>query len=81
MHEAGSVYATAGVDVAANVSDVKYTESTIGGVKFSSSPVLPVFGIGYENRTDTGFLFRVAGYGIVGKKLAPWLGFQFGVAL
>jgi hypothetical protein len=39
---------------------------------------MPVFGVGYETRGDNGFLFRVTGYAVAGKDLAPWVGFSFG---
>jgi hypothetical protein len=43
--------------------------------------VLPVFGIGYENRSDQGFLFRATGYiAYADKTLKPWGGVSLGYA-
>lgn len=76
----GSLYATGGVTLITNSSDVSNLKSTTGAVEFGTASVLPTFGLGYENRSDAGFLVRFTGYGIVGKKLAPWIGFSFGYA-
>ena len=78
MREAGSAFITAGADLVLNSDEVKGRKAAYSGVEFSSTPLLPTFGVGYENRSDAGFLFRVAAYGIIGNKLAPWLGFSMG---
>ena len=76
----GSLFATAGVSLVTNASRVKGYKSRTGDLEFPSDSVIPQFGLGYENRSDTGFLFRVTGYGLVGKKVTPWGGFAFGFA-
>jgi hypothetical protein len=78
--EQGSLFATAGVGLVLNSSSVKNTESTVGSFAFPSNAVIPQFGVGYENRGDTGFLFRVTAYGLVGDEFMPWGGFSFGYA-
>lgn len=79
QREQNSPFATFGADVLLS-SSAKGRKSTYGDVEFSSSSVIPTFGLGFESRTDRGFLFRVAGYGLAAKKLSPWLGFSFGYA-
>jgi len=76
----GSLFVTAGANLVTNASTVKGSFSTLGGVEFSSTPIQGTFGVGYENRGDSGFLFRAAVYGIVASKLSPWLGVTFGFA-
>lgn len=78
--DAGSLYATAGATLLTDSDVAKNGTLTTGKIEFGSNAVLPVFGFGYENRGDTGFLFRATGYGVVAKKLYPWLGFSFGYA-
>jgi hypothetical protein len=76
--DAGSLFLTVGATfVSGSVTDLK---ARFSGTEFPSTPVLPTFGWCYENRGDQGFLFRVSGYGIYGKKLLPWVGFSFGYA-
>ncbi len=77
---AGSIYGTLGVNVVLNAKKVNGTDSATGGVEFGRESIMPTIGMGYENRGDTGFLFRVAAYGLVSKNVAPWLGFSFGYA-
>jgi hypothetical protein len=76
--EGNSAYVTAGVSAVVNSGDVKNLRSSAGNVDFPDSPLVPHFGAGFESRTDTGWLFRVAGYGILGEELRPWVGFSFG---
>jgi hypothetical protein len=78
MKEGGTPYVTGGVTLITNHSSVKNLETSTGGLKIPTSSVMPVFGAGYENRGDTGFLFRVTGYAVAGKSVAPWVGFTFG---
>lgn len=75
--EQGSFYATAGVSFATNRSSSAST-SSIGGLEFSSSPLIPVIGAGFEERGDSGFLFRATVYGLLGKSYTPWFGLGFG---
>ena len=76
--EGGSLFGTVGATFVTSSSNANNNVSNVGGVKFSSSPVIPTIGVGFEERSDTGFLFRVAAYGIFGKSYAPWFGFTFG---
>ena len=76
--EQGSLFATGGVSLVTGAGNLDGLKSDVGGIKFSSSSVLPTFGVGYENRSDAGFLFRVAAYGLIGKEIAPWGGLSVG---
>ena len=76
----GSVYVTGGATLVANSSEVKGKQSTPGAIEFPNSAILPTFGLGYENRSDSGFLFRLTAYAIFAQKAAPWIGFTFGYA-
>jgi len=80
LRDQGSLFATGGVSILTNSTSVNGLTSNPGGLDFNSSSVLPNFGVGYENRGDTGFLFRFTAYAIVGKSLAPWIGFSLGYA-
>lgn len=73
----GSLYAMGGATLIAS-SGTEGLKSKMGNFEFPSGSVLPVAGLGFEERTDTGFLFRATGYGMMGKKLTPWFGFTFG---
>ena len=87
MPQAGSLYLTAGADVVLNKGDTRSVTglplraSSPGSVPFArnGSAILPTFGLGYERRTDNGFLFRMAAYGIVGDSIKPWFGASFGL--
>jgi hypothetical protein len=74
--EAGSLFATAGATVLTRNFNGRTTSAA--DLEFSSSPVLPTFGAGYEYRSDAGLMFRLTGYGIVAKSVKPWVGFAFG---
>lgn len=78
LKEQGTPFVTAGATLITNHSSVKGLESTTGNMKVPSSNVMPTVGVGYENRGDNGFLFRVTAYGIMAKKFTPWMGFSFG---
>lgn len=81
MPHANSIYATGGVNLVTNNNKVKALDAETSGVEFGSSSVAPTFGLGWESRGDNGFLFRLAGYGILSNsKVAPWVGFTFGFA-
>ena len=75
-----ALFATGGVSLITNASSVSGTKSSTGGYTFNSNSVEPSFGAGFESRGDSGFLFRVAGYGLIGSKVVPWMGFSFGYA-
>lgn len=78
MRDQGSLFVTAGMSIIGNSDQAKDRRSKFGDVEFSSAPVLPHFGVGYEVRSDTGFLFRGTAYGMIAKKFAPWVGFALG---
>jgi hypothetical protein len=71
----GSLYATGGATLLTET--VRGGSTTIGGVPVGS-PVLPTAGLGYENRSDAGYLFRAAAYVFVGEKVVPWAGMTLG---
>ncbi|MGK5083193.1 hypothetical protein WDW37_07785 [Bdellovibrionota bacterium FG-1] len=79
--DAGSFFATAGATLITNSGEAKGLKATLSGVEFTSStPILAQVGVGYENRADAGYLFRVAAYGILGKTIVPWFGASLGYA-
>ena len=73
----GSLFATAGATLVAGENVGSATAST-GSVELN--PVMPTAGLGYENRGDSGFLFRLTGYALFGEEISPWVGFTFGYA-
>jgi hypothetical protein len=80
VRDQGSPFVIAGASLVTNHTTASGKKTNLGDLEFSSSQVLPFFGAGYEVRTDSGFLFRVTGYGEVGKTLKPWGGATFGYA-
>ncbi len=76
--EAGSLFASGGVTVA--TADVDNLKSNTSGVEFGSAPIVPTVGLGYENRSDAKFLFRMAAYALVAENVRPWVGFSLGYA-
>jgi hypothetical protein len=78
--EQGSFYVTGGADIVTNTGAVSGLKSTFGNIAFNANPVLPYVGVGYENRGDSGFLFRVAVYGILTANVYPWGGLSAGYA-
>ena len=74
----GSFYATVGADIVSNSASLNGLKSTFGGITFNSNAVLPTFGLGYENRSDSGFLFRATAYGIYASSINPWGGLTLG---
>ncbi len=78
--EQGSIYATAGATLVTNASDLNGLSANMSSLTFSSNAILGTVGLGYENRSDNGFLFRICGYGIIGTTIVPWVGFNFGFA-
>jgi hypothetical protein len=79
LKEQGTPYFTAGATLVTNHNRVKNSESATGNMKVPNSNVMPTIGAGYENRGDNGFLFRVTAYGVLAKKITPWVGFSFGL--
>ncbi len=74
----GSLFLALGANLVGNASEVKGLKSQFSASEFKSS-VEPYFGIGYENRSDPGLLFRITAYGIYDKKLTPWGGLSLGL--
>ncbi len=74
----GALYLTAAASLVLNLDDVRGKETSAGGWVISDN-VIPIFGLGYENRSDQGYLFRATGYGAyVGSELKPWVGVSLG---
>jgi hypothetical protein len=80
MNSGNSPFGTVGVNIVTNNSKVKTGKADVSDVEFGTSSVHPTIGLGYEMRTDGGFLFRVAAYGIVADNFSPWFGGTFGFA-
>lgn len=76
--EQGSLYLTAAAALVLNASEVR-GRTTSAGDWVITDTVIPEFGVGYENRSDQGFLFRATGYAAyVGSKFKPWAGVSLG---
>jgi hypothetical protein len=74
--EQGSLFLTAGVTLA---TGAKNSEINTGGFEIGDTPFFGTFGIGYENRSDAGYLVRLAAYGMVtDQNVKPWGGISFG---
>lgn len=80
IKDEASPFVIAGASVETNGADVANLKTSIGGATLSSSQVLPFFGLGFEERTDNGFLFRVTAYGMCASTFKPWFGATFGYA-
>ena len=80
MREQGSFLLTAGVTLVTNSNSIAGFDANPSQLTFTSSMLIPNLGLGYENRGDSGFLFRVGGYAFFASKVTPWLGFSFGYA-
>jgi hypothetical protein len=80
LRDQGSPFVIAGASLVTNHSETSGKQTSLAGLEMGSNQVLPFFGAGYEVRTDSGFLFRVTGYGEVGKSVKPWGGATFGYA-
>ena len=74
----GSLYVTGGGNLITNSSSVQGASASVSNLVFPTNGVLPFFGIGYESRSDAGFLFRLTAYGIVGSSLIAWGGATLG---
>jgi hypothetical protein len=79
VREHGTPFVEVGAS-AITSNNVKGLVSDLGNMTFSSSQILPFAGLGYEERTDFGFLFRVTGYAMCGQNVKPWFGATFGYA-
>jgi hypothetical protein len=75
-----SFYGTVGADIITNAGSVAGLKTTTGNVELTSSVAVPNVGVGFENRSDMGFLFRVTGYAFFAKDVKPWMGFTLGYA-
>jgi len=80
LRDQGSPFVIAGASLVTNHSDTIGKKTSLAGLEYGSNQVVPFFGAGYEVRTDSGFLFRVTGYGEIGKSIKPWGGATFGYA-
>lgn len=76
----GSLFATGGATLITNNNNVKGLTANISGVLFTSTGMMPNFGVGYENRSDAGFIFRATAYAMILDKLYPWAGMTLGVS-
>jgi hypothetical protein len=78
--EQGSFFGTAGVSLVLDLDSARGRKSAAAEWVVNES-VLPVFGLGYENRSDQGYLFRATGYlAYADKTLKPWAGVSLGYA-
>jgi len=76
----GSLYLTGGISAVLNYDSIKGRKTALGDWTVNQS-VLPMFGLGYENRSDQGYLFRLTGYGIYAAKVFQfWGGLSLGFA-
>jgi hypothetical protein len=78
LQEQGAPFVTGGANVVLNNSEVKTYKAGLSTLEFSSAPVIPTLGFGYENRSETGFMVRGTAYALIGDNVAPWFGFYFG---
>ncbi len=80
MRDQSSIFITGGAALVTNTDNVKGYKSGLGGLRFTSNAIIPQAGLGYENRGDAGFLFRMAAYVMADDNVIPWVGFSFGYA-
>ncbi len=73
-----SFYLSAGMTVILQPRNIEGGHAILGSVRFSSLPILPNLGFGYELRQDQGFLFRVAALITQGESVALSSGFHLG---
>lgn len=76
--EQDSLLVTAGLTAILNAASVKSTRSSVGSLEFPSIGMVPTLGVGFESRTDNGFLFRAEAYGMVGANVTAWPGVTIG---
>lgn len=79
MRQQGSPYVSLGMAAVLN-GGLAGTSTQLGGADLGATRVIPSVGVGYENRGDSGFLFRITGYIMWTGKLLPWVGASFGYA-
>jgi hypothetical protein len=78
--EQGSLFLTAGVSMVLNPNSARGKLTAAGDWKIQDN-VIPQLGLGYENRSDQGYLFRGTGYAVYsGSQFKPWVGVSFGYA-
>lgn len=73
-----SIYATGGAAFVPNSNSVFNTTAVTGGLVFGAFPMVAQAGIGYENRTESGFLIRLTAYGMYARNFVPWFGVTLG---
>ena len=78
IRDGNSPFVTAGADIVTNSGQLAGLKSTFGGMEFNSNAVLPTFGVGFEARTDAGFMARLTAYGVIAKGFNPWGGLTLG---
>ncbi|MEN9723064.1 MAG: hypothetical protein RJB38_1050 [Pseudomonadota bacterium] len=79
-NEQGSLFLTGGLTLVLN-RDQRAGEKIPGSSWRVNEGVLPHAGLGYENRSDQGMLFRATGYVFYADgALRPWGGVSFGLA-
>jgi hypothetical protein len=78
MRDQGSLYVTGGADFVTNPGSIVGYSANQSGVVFQNTSIMPTFGVGYENRSDAGFLVRATGYVLVASNVKPWAGFSIG---
>lgn len=76
--QGSSWFLTSGITMVTNSSEMKGQDAVLGNLRFSSFPLLPNLGVGYEIRQAHGFLFRLNSLLYWGKNLAPAQGFVLG---
>jgi hypothetical protein len=76
--DSGSFFGEAGATIVTGSQTANGLTAGTGSLNFGSGGVMPTIGLGYEQRMDTGFLFRGAAYGLLGRDYTPWVGFTFG---
>lgn len=77
--EHASIFLTIGATIMAGGAQID-RQSASGNLIFPDNALLPNFGVGYESRSNNGFLLRVTGYLIHGKTIVPWVGGSLGLA-
>lgn len=77
----GSVFATAGATFVPNSSLVGGAMTVVGNLRLAQFPMIANVGVGYENRSDSGFLIRITAYAQYSASFAPWFGLTLGYSL
>ena len=76
----GSIFATAGVSLVLDLDRARGQQTASANWVVNES-VIPLFGLGYENRSDQGYLFRATGYlAYANQTFKPWAGISLGYA-